>query len=336
MKAQASPFKRVLHAAAGLATAAVMAFASAAEARSVGTLSVKPTTLDGAIHMVWTGPVGAPMAKQISDAFEENKGKAKRVVFEIASGGGSVAEGERVIQVLRNIRKTHTLDTVVETARMCGSMCVFIYLQGERRFAGLSSLWLFHEVSVSDEKTGEIKELNRAAWQRLVSLYYPPAGVSAEWTKRMAPYTINSDYWQTGADLARERSGVFHFAIDNQKERTVMGRPKPAPAKIAAVPPPGTSRTELPRSAPLTAEPPPRAEPPRAEPPRVEIPKETPVAPLPPPVVEKSPEHPRIAERPAPTASPRILVEFETKMCRRLDQERSIYVNVPCEQASAN
>lgn len=299
---------RLALAAIGLLSASLLALPQAAFAQhAVGSLKVDPDTSTGAIIMSWGGPVGAPMAQQISSAFQENRHKAQRVVFKIASGGGSVAEGERVIKVLRDIRLTHMLETVVEQGRSCGSMCVFIYLQGERRTAALSSLWLFHEVSHSDPRTGEITRLDRPGWERLVSLYYGPAGVSAEWTARMKPYTINSDYWQTGADLISARSGIFHFALGNQKERQIAGRPTPPPARVAEVP-----RPEAPRAVP----------PPKPEAPRID-----------PPAAPSAP--PPTAEKPAPTKpAPRILVQYETKECRRLDPERSVYVNVPCEQAS--
>ncbi len=206
----------------------------------VGSLTIEPPErTDGAIVMRWSGRVASPMAAQIRGAFEAHRDRGTRVVFKIYSGGGSVAEGERVIDVLREIRSTHSLETVVEQGGVCGSMCVFIYLQGQKRTAALSSLWLFHEVSHHDPKTHKIIRLDRPAWERLVVKYYSAAGVSSAWTERMKPLTVDVDYWQTGADLIRDNSGIVHVALGNQRDRLIADRtpPKPSPEAHREPPP---------------------------------------------------------------------------------------------------
>ena len=75
------------------------------------------------------------MSDEISAAFEQNKSTIKKVELKLDSVGGSVAEGEKVIDVLKKIKTTHKLYTVVGAGRRCGSMCVFIYVQGQKRFA---------------------------------------------------------------------------------------------------------------------------------------------------------------------------------------------------------
>jgi hypothetical protein len=181
----------------------------------IGASTSNPDTL--VLH--WTGKIAAPMARQIESAFEQRKGQTTRVVLTLASGGGSVQEGERVISVLRRIKQTHRLQTVVNHGQMCGSMCVFIYVQGDRRTAALSSTWLFHETSRQDGK--RIISLNRELWERLVDDYWVPAGVSSAWIEKIKPLTIRSDYWQTGADLVNEDSGIIHEALGNQRPRAV-------------------------------------------------------------------------------------------------------------------
>ena len=102
-------------------------FAGTAFASDGGSLKVLPAgTSPDAIVMEWNGGIAKPMADQIRGAFKANEERARRVVFRINSGGGSVAEGERVIEVLREIRRTHRLETVVERGARCGSMCVFV------------------------------------------------------------------------------------------------------------------------------------------------------------------------------------------------------------------
>lgn len=237
----------------GLATAVgLAAMCHAASASDVGTLKLMPAeTVPGAIVMQWDGGIARPMADVIRAAFKDHLGRGSRVVFRINSDGGSVAEGERVIDVLREIRRTHRLETVVERGSRCGSMCVFVYLQGEHRVAALSSLWLFHEVSLHDPNTRQITRLDRPAWERLVATYFGPAGVSEEWTERMKPRTVKSDFWQTGSDLANEGAGIFHAVLGNQRERLIAEREQP---KALPVPPPRVAE-RAPSPPSLTPEP---------------------------------------------------------------------------------
>ena len=132
------------------------------------------------VTMIWRGKVAAPMAAQIREAFERHRSQATRIVLTIDSGGGSVAEGERTIEVLRRIRETHHLTTVVAHGQKCGSMCVFIYLQGQERVGAMTSAWLFHEITTKHPGSDKIV-LNRPLWEQLVEKYFRPAGVSEKW-----------------------------------------------------------------------------------------------------------------------------------------------------------
>lgn len=185
------------------------------------------STRTDTVLLTWHGPIMAPMANQIRDAFESRKWQAKRFAFRISSYGGSVAEGERVIEVLRQIKATHELETVVTQGDVCASMCVFIYVQGSKRYGALTSSWLFHEVSHMDPVTKQTTKLDRAAWERLVDKYFRPAGVSDAWIAELKPHTVNSDYWQTGADLIRSNSGIIHEPLANQTARILTPGPRP-------------------------------------------------------------------------------------------------------------
>ena len=114
--------------------------------------------------MRWKGEVRRGMAEKIHAAFEKHKLSHSVIRLVIDSPGGSVREGERVIRVLQAIKATHRLSTVVMPGKRCGSMCVFIYVQGEKRFAAPASIWLFHEVSRSDKHTRKIYALDRGQW----------------------------------------------------------------------------------------------------------------------------------------------------------------------------
>ena len=173
------------------------------------------------VRLSWTGPIAAPMAQQIREVYEDRKQRATRFVLTLSSDGGSVAEGEGVIEVLRRIGTTHALETVVPQGEKCASMCVFIYLQGQKRYGALTSSWLFHEVSRRDPITKQTT-LDRSAWERLVDKYFRPAGVPEEWIANLKQRTVESDYWQTGADLVQSNSGIIHVPLGNQRARNVL------------------------------------------------------------------------------------------------------------------
>jgi hypothetical protein len=195
---------------------------ASAEEVGQGRLRVKgPTSGSNTVVMAWHGEIAAPMAAQISEAFEARKASATRFVLLLDSGGGSVAEGERAIDVLRRIKQTHELMTAVAHGHKCGSMCVFIFVQGHERVAALTSAWLFHEVSRMDPNTKRIINLNRPRWEQLIDKYFVPAGISEAWIADMKQYTFGSDYWQTGADLIQSSSGIITKPMGNQRPRQV-------------------------------------------------------------------------------------------------------------------
>lgn len=174
--------------------------------------------------MSWDGEIRRGMAKVIRTAFEQHKDQFKVIEFVINSGGGSVREGEQVIAVLQEIKKTHRLYTGVRAGRRCGSMCVFIYVQGQKRFAAPASIWLFHEVSRTDKHTHKIYELDRAQWEMLIDRYWLPAGVNPVWIADMKKHTFQTDYYQTGQDLLAHDSGIVHKPLSDENHRIVVPR----------------------------------------------------------------------------------------------------------------
>lgn len=176
------------------------------------------------LYMTWTGTVRPGMAKVIRKAFDKHKDKYHVIEFIIDSGGGSVYEGEQVIALMSEIKKTHRLYTAVLAGKKCGSMCVFIYVQGQKRYAARASIWLFHEVSRSDKKTHKIYALDRPKWEHLIEKYWIPAGVNPAWIAEMKQHTFQSDYYQTGQDLIDHDSGIVHKALSDERHREVVPR----------------------------------------------------------------------------------------------------------------
>lgn len=179
------------------------------------------STHSNVLVMVWYGKIEAPMSTEISAAFEENKNRINTVELKLDSGGGSVKEGERVISILQNIKKTHKLKTVVAAGKKCGSMCVFIYVQGQKRLAAPASLWLFHEVSIKNRHTHRIARLDRISWEQLVDRYWIPAGVSPTWIANVKAHTVRTDYWQSGESLLKDGSNIILQPLSDEHLRVV-------------------------------------------------------------------------------------------------------------------
>jgi hypothetical protein len=173
------------------------------------------------VVMEWRGAVQAPMSAEIGSAYEHYRAQARGFVLRLDSNGGSVAEGERVIEVLARLKETNKLNTSVGAGNKCASMCVFIYAQGQRRFAAPASLWLFHEVSFVNPKTHLVERLDRKAWETLVEKYWIPAGVNPIWIDQVKAHTNGRDYWEAGATLLRDRSNLVSAPLSDVKVRVV-------------------------------------------------------------------------------------------------------------------
>jgi hypothetical protein len=171
--------------------------------------------------MVWYGKIEAPMSAEINEAFEQYKDRVNTVELKLDSGGGSVKEGERVISILQNIKKTHKLATAVGAGKKCGSMCVFIYVQGQKRLAAPASLWLFHEVSMKDKHTHRIARLDRVRWEQLVDKYWIRAGVNPTWIANVKAHTVKTDYWQSGDSLLKDGANIVLQPMSDEHRRVV-------------------------------------------------------------------------------------------------------------------
>ena len=106
-------------------------------------------------------------------------------------------------------------------------MCVFLYAQGQQRYAAAASLWLFHEVSYKDPATGRVNKLDRDKWLSLINSYLVPAGVSSEWIVDLKQHAFGSDYWRTGEALVREHSGLVLRTTSDEVRRRLYGKVPP-------------------------------------------------------------------------------------------------------------
>lgn len=183
-----------------------------------GKLTVQADSRDERTTILkWRGEIAPPMQAKLAAAFKEHRGKTDRFVLSLSSPGGSVGHGGAVIRLLREIRRTHRLDTVVEGSGTCASMCVPIYLQGETRRATPRSRWMFHEVSLRDAITDEKQEMRpsdqKARTDKLFDDYFRPAGVPDGWIMDMREKMRKGDVWRSGDQLMRENTGIIQESM---------------------------------------------------------------------------------------------------------------------------
>ena len=225
----------------------------AAPAGDRGTLTVtSPYGSPGTVILRWDGTIATPMAQNIEKAIDAFRSSRRRFVLVLNSGGGSVAEGERVIALLQKIRATHQLDTAVERGGRCGSMCVPIYLQGQSRFGARSSAWLFHEITRPSTNFGKHTKVE-GSYMRLIEKYWIPAGVSKTWVDRMLQLADGHDYWQTGENLINDGANIITRPLENRTKRNLdpdtmmppQAKSTPPAALVAAPNGPGSVQQEL-------------------------------------------------------------------------------------------
>jgi ATP-dependent protease ClpP protease subunit len=148
----------------------LLASANAApgEERPVAGASLEFNKEDGTLYIDWSGPIVAGMADDLRAALGKYETTLNRVVLFLDSAGGQVEEGDRVIEALNEIKLRRQLVTVVPHGKLCASMCIPIFLQGEDRLAARASVWIFHEVA-QRQANGTIRRKRR---KQICSTYY--------------------------------------------------------------------------------------------------------------------------------------------------------------------
>ena len=114
--------------------------AAAADPCAEGELHSSAIVGGDTLQLNWAGTVTEKMAPVISAKFEAYKRRAKSVELSLQSCGGRTDYMAEVIGVLRHIKTTHELTTVVPRGATCASACIPIFLASDRRTAALSSL----------------------------------------------------------------------------------------------------------------------------------------------------------------------------------------------------
>ena len=165
------------------------------------------TTEDGAVDardMVvirYRGPVAFPMAQNLRRIWSEisRVPRFRTVVVRLDSPGGLQSHGAEVIDILREIRESRELVTLVAEGDLCASMCVPLFIQGSSRIASPASAWMFHGAA---RFMSNVPHLPMT--QRYVEHFIErEVGVAFVQSLLRENYlTLPGEYWLSGSELA--------------------------------------------------------------------------------------------------------------------------------------
>lgn len=175
------------------------------------------------IVLGWSGPVREPMSERVAAAIDRYQADPRRLVLILNSPGGSVEHGRKVVAAIR--ARNRAVDTLVEKAGVCASMCVPIFLSGTRRIAHPEAYFMFHQVSLNSKarettKRQELSESEKAALSQVVKTIETHVtdeffrsdisirGVNTASLARMREKISGRDVWMSGQQLVDEGSGI--------------------------------------------------------------------------------------------------------------------------------
>jgi ATP-dependent protease ClpP protease subunit len=191
------------------------------EAASRQTLSISEEP--DRILLGWSGPVQEPMSERVGAALDQFKSDQRRLVLVLNSPGGSIEHGRKVVAAIR--ARNRAMDTFVQKAGVCASMCVPIFLAGTKRVADPDAYFMFHEASLTGSardmmKRQELGEANRAVVAEVVKtvetqatddLFHKDMGirrVNTAWLAGLRKKIPGRDIWMSAQQLVDEGSGV--------------------------------------------------------------------------------------------------------------------------------
>lgn len=166
-----------------------------------------------AVILSWNSPIELPMERRFQEAYAQWADQTSKFIIDLNSGGGALREGRLVIEVIKQMKRTHLVETTVGEGANCLSMCVPIYLQGEQRSASRNSRWMFHQPSaydyITDEKVEENDADRTAASDRFFEKYFVNSEMDPQWRDNLQKEWVGKDVWRTGKQLYDERSNVI-------------------------------------------------------------------------------------------------------------------------------
>ena len=161
----------------------------------------------------------------LADDFKTAMGQfpaGRRVVLDFQSPGGMNTEGYKIIETIKEAKKTLIVDTFVDNGAMCASMCIPLFMQGRKRVAGARSTFMFHGA------TQWYTNIPNATQTKEYTDVLIAAGASEKWIQKLWDEGVFSEpveYWMNGEELLNEASGV----VTELKPKFVKHEPWSAP-----------------------------------------------------------------------------------------------------------
>lgn len=103
-----------------------------------------PWMAEDGLGLRYTGPLRPAFASELRKLLLESPRRINHVVLELDSDGGELGCVNEIVSVLREARGRMELTTRVMEGSLCASGCIPVFMQGERRKASGSSIWVFH------------------------------------------------------------------------------------------------------------------------------------------------------------------------------------------------
>jgi ATP-dependent protease ClpP protease subunit len=180
------------------------------------------------IVLGWSGPVQEPMSERIAATIDRYQADRRRLVLILNSPGGSIEQGRKVVAAIR--ARDRAIDTLVQKAGVCASMCVPIFLAGTERIADPEAYFMFHQASLSSSgketiKQRQFSESEAALFSQTVKAIETQVtddffrndigirGVNRMWLARMREKIPGRDIWMSGQQLVDERYGIIDRLI---------------------------------------------------------------------------------------------------------------------------
>jgi len=172
------------------------------------------------IVLGWSGPVQEPMSEHVVAAFDRYKADRRRLVLILNSPGGSIEHGRKVVAAIR--ARDRAIDTLVQKAGVCASMCVPIFLAGTKRMADPDAYFMFHQASLNssaDKRQGfnpsekalfplAVKAIESQATDDFFRNDIGIRGVNKVWLAAIREKIVGRDVWMSGQQLVDESSGI--------------------------------------------------------------------------------------------------------------------------------
>lgn len=177
---------------------------------------------DDAIILSFHDVIQHPAAAEFRDSYPFLK-KDKDVVVELNSGGGSIEEGMKIINFIERLQaEGFAVKTRVLNGRMCGSMCVPVFLSADNREAAETAAFMFHGVTV-----GWSTIPNKPKTLELFT-YMKKRGLKQDfenylWAK--GALSQPGEYWITASDLMTLESGIITKTLSQHVKRPAISMP---------------------------------------------------------------------------------------------------------------